>query len=236
MFIAVGALVLLARVHNVRVVSIALAVGLAFGHPWAAVLTLDVLLLRQVVNLLVARRELVQTLKGLPELADEAARRMGAGQQLTHALAAGSVLAPGIKAEFGSVLGGLDLGLPSADALRPLRHHPEVDVRFLAASIELAADRVSDAEPTLAAAARALRERRLRRGEVSAQAAQATASALALGAMPWAAMVLGGFGGGGPSVHWTSVSIRSTTLSGVALSLVGTLWSFRLIERVEKAA
>ncbi|MCP3936264.1 MAG: hypothetical protein GY708_12935 [Actinomycetia bacterium] len=235
MFVVIAGLVLLARVRRLRVVSIPLVVGLTFGQLWAGILTLDILLIWRVSTVLVARRQSSRTLKGLPELADEAARRMGAGQQLTHALAARAQLVPGIRGELESVLRGLELGLPYVDALGPLRSHSEVDVRFLGASIELAADRVSDAEPTFAAAARTLRERRLRRGEISAQAAQATASALALAVLPWGAAVLGGFGGDGLSALWTSVNIRSTTLSGVALSLVGTLWSLHLIKMVERA-
>lgn len=217
---------------------IAAALGLwlwlCSGSVWMGLAGYDLAVGVRLILLLAARRRSVRSREGLPELAEAAGARVGSGLTLDEAVESGAHLVPGIGSELEVVLDRMRRGTSLPTAVEPLRSHEESDVRYLGATLELAGERVSDAEATLVSAARIMRERRLRLAEVSAQASQSTASAMLMALIP-----LGGIGvaamtsSGVFDPRLGSESAALVVLGGLGLSLTGSAWSMALIARTE---
>ncbi|MCB0992920.1 MAG: type II secretion system F family protein [Acidimicrobiales bacterium] len=235
MTVVAGVLALAAtRTHRLIPPAAGAAAFAASGAIWLGLLAFDVAVGFQIARAVAQRRSRMRARKALPEFVEAAGASLGVGLPLADALRGASLLAPGLGAELGHVVGRLEAGAPYQLATEPLRSHADPDVRFVGATIELAAERMSDAEPTFLGAAVAMRERRLRRSEISAQASQATASALLMALVPLAGVAFGFFGRAGIFDPHLDATLAATVLSaGVALSLVGTAWSLRLITQVE---
>lgn len=130
----------------------------------------------------------------LPELADAISTSLRGGTTLAAALDVSSHLASGrLRSSLDSMARALHLGVPVREVMADVRHRPgrhDHETQLLMAAIEVGYSHPTQRGRALADAASSLRLRRLRREDLTAQAAQARASATVVTWSPWVVVVL----------------------------------------------
>ena len=130
----------------------------------------------------------------LPELADDISASLRGGATLATALDVSNHLASRrLRSSLDSMARALHLGVPVREVTAYARHGPgqhDHETRLLMAAVEVGHTHPTQRGRALAAAGASLRLGRLRREDLTAQAAQARASATVVTWSPWGVVVL----------------------------------------------
>jgi len=162
----------------------------------------------------------------LPEVSDAIAAALAGGSSVADALdAARTHAGDRLAASMLSMASALRLGVPPRDVMSGLdtdwADHDH-ETRLVLAAIEVGAVHPSQRGRALTDAADSLRLRRLRREDLTAQAAQARASALVVTWSPWAVLLVASGLDGAHLERLISTDLGRWFLVGAAgLSLVG---------------
>jgi len=172
----------------------------------------------------------------LPEVADAIAASLAGGSSVAEALGVARHLA-GLRLgiSMDSMANALRLGVPPGDVLAGGRVEwadHDHETRLVLAAIEVGAAHPSQRGRALADAADSLRLRRLRREDLTAQAAQARASAVVVTWSPWAVLLVAAGLDRAHLVRLISSDLgRWCIVIAAALSLIGSVTMRAMISR-----